>query len=87
MRADAVLAADILPGPFKGAASLTSARHILLTGATGFLGSSLLDLLLERTQAHVTCLVRPRPGVRSAFGSRSRAPGLCSARGKVCTQT
>ena len=67
MRADAVLAAGIRPRPFTGAVSLTSARHVLLTGATGFLGSALLDLLLTRTQAHVTCLVRPRPGVRSAF--------------------
>jgi thioester reductase-like protein len=35
-----------------------SARHVLLTGATGFLGSTLLDELLTRTEAHVTCLVR-----------------------------
>jgi thioester reductase-like protein len=70
MRADAVLAADIRPRPFSGAVSLTDARHVLLTGATGFLGSALLELLLTRTQAHVTCLVR---GPQGAELSRSRA--------------
>ncbi|WP_058042040.1 non-ribosomal peptide synthetase [Streptomyces roseifaciens] len=33
-------------------------RHILLTGATGFLGSFLLRELLDRTEAHVWCPVR-----------------------------
>jgi len=65
MRADTVLGAEIRPRPFTGTVSLTNARHVLLTGATGFLGSALLDLLLTRTQAHVTCLVRSRPGARS----------------------
>jgi amino acid adenylation domain-containing protein/thioester reductase-like protein len=37
---------------------LTEARMVLLTGATGFLGVHLLDELLERTEAAVTCLVR-----------------------------
>jgi len=37
---------------------LTEARRVLLTGATGFLGVHLLDELLERTEAAVTCLVR-----------------------------
>jgi len=61
MRADAELGADIVARPVAGAASLASARHVLLTGATGFLGSTLLDLLLTRTDARVTCLVRPVP--------------------------
>ena len=71
MRADAGLACDLRPRPFIGASSLTDARHILLTGATGFLGAALLDALLTRTDATVTCLVRPRPGVRSAFAAMS----------------
>ncbi|MBL8100976.1 MAG: amino acid adenylation domain-containing protein, partial [Anaerolineales bacterium] len=33
-------------------------RHILLTGATGFLGAYLLSSLLERTHAVIHCLVR-----------------------------
>ena len=33
-------------------------RHILLTGATGFLGAFLLRELLERTEADIHCLVR-----------------------------
>ncbi|WP_051871650.1 non-ribosomal peptide synthetase [Streptomyces sclerotialus] len=33
-------------------------RHVLLTGATGFVGAFLLRELLDRTRAHVYCLVR-----------------------------
>lgn len=33
-------------------------NEILLTGATGFLGAYLLHALLQRTEAHITCLVR-----------------------------
>ncbi|MBG6064672.1 type I polyketide synthase [Micromonospora ureilytica] len=33
-------------------------RHVLLTGATGFVGGYLLHTLLESTAAHVSCLVR-----------------------------
>ncbi|MFJ6381012.1 amino acid adenylation domain-containing protein [Kitasatospora sp. NPDC092039] len=33
-------------------------RHVLLTGATGFIGAQLLHDLLERTDATVHCLVR-----------------------------
>ncbi len=69
MRADAELPTDIRPRPFTGTASLTGARHVLLTGATGFLGSTLLDLLIARTQARVTCLVRSDRG-RSIHGDR-----------------
>ncbi|WP_424893165.1 amino acid adenylation domain-containing protein [Streptomyces sp. XH2] len=36
----------------------TAPRRILLTGATGFLGSFLLRELLDRTEADVWCLVR-----------------------------
>ncbi|MDO5696543.1 MAG: SDR family oxidoreductase [Dermatophilus congolensis] len=34
-------------------------RYVLLTGATGFLGTALLEALLRRTQARVAVLVRP----------------------------
>lgn len=37
-------------------------QHILLTGATGYLGSRLLLELLERSQAKIYCLVRPSSG-------------------------
>ncbi len=33
-------------------------KHILLTGATGFLGAFLLKELLQQTDAHIYCLVR-----------------------------
>jgi amino acid adenylation domain-containing protein/thioester reductase-like protein len=33
-------------------------RHVLLTGGTGFLGAFLLRALLDRTRAHVHCLIR-----------------------------
>jgi thioester reductase-like protein len=69
MRADAELAADIHPRPGTGTASLTDARYVLLTGATGFLGSALLDLLLKRTEARVTCLVRSDRGP-APYGDR-----------------
>ena len=70
IRADVDLGRDIHPRPFTGAASLTDAREVLLTGVTGFLGSALLDALLTQTSARVTCLVRP--GVRSGFAARPR---------------
>ncbi|EKD12578.1 uncharacterized protein L3040_005171 [Drepanopeziza brunnea f. sp. 'multigermtubi'] len=57
LRADATLSEDVKP---TGAAmcSLSSARTVLLTGATGFLGAFLLVDLLEATSARIVCLVR-----------------------------
>lgn len=35
-------------------------KNVLLTGATGFLGSHILDSLLKNTRCNVYCLVRPK---------------------------
>jgi thioester reductase-like protein len=56
MRADAELPDDIAPHGF--ALPTSAARHVLLTGATGFLGAYLLRTLLDETTATVHCLVR-----------------------------
>jgi nucleoside-diphosphate-sugar epimerase/3-hydroxymyristoyl/3-hydroxydecanoyl-(acyl carrier protein) dehydratase len=40
-----------------------STEHHVLTGGTGFIGSSIALELLDRTDATVTCLARPRPGL------------------------
>jgi amino acid adenylation domain-containing protein/thioester reductase-like protein len=57
LRADSTLPNEIKP---SGASicSLSDAKTILLTGATGFLGGFLLSDLLETTSARITCLVR-----------------------------
>ncbi|WP_431956962.1 thioester reductase domain-containing protein [Nocardia lijiangensis] len=44
--------------PLVAAPERVAPRRILLTGATGFLGSHLLLDLLRHSQAHVVCLVR-----------------------------
>ena len=38
--------------------SMSSARRVFLTGATGFVGAFLLEELLKRTRAEVSCLIR-----------------------------
>ncbi|MDX3106715.1 thioester reductase domain-containing protein [Nonomuraea angiospora] len=53
---DAVLDPGIVPDGTASAAG--PARHVLLTGATGFLGAFLLRELLDRADADVWCLVR-----------------------------
>lgn len=56
------------PGAFKPAGGfevLSEQRHILLTGATGYLGSHILYELLHRTNASIYCLMRPH----ASYGS------------------
>lgn len=57
LRADAALPSEIAP-TFRRTVSAGSAAHILVTGATGFLGAHLLRALLDHTTATVHCLVR-----------------------------
>jgi thioester reductase-like protein len=57
LRKDSRLDEDIEPASAK-ITSLKAADTVLLTGATGFLGSFLLNDLLEHTSAHIICLVR-----------------------------
>lgn len=58
LRIDSQLESEIQP--IKGAKiiSLKNAETVLLTGATGFLGSFILNDLLENTSAKILCLVR-----------------------------
>ncbi len=60
---------DSLPPPVKdnGTPLLSSQAepHILITGATGFLGSAILGELLSRTNYEVTCLTRGDLSVRT----------------------
>lgn len=60
--AEVVLDAAIAPSSSKPVTTRTIAepRAILLTGATGFVGSYLLHELLTRTEADVYCLVRAK---------------------------
>lgn len=59
-RRDIVLASEVRP---TGPVSVTMpARRVLLTGATGFLGSYLLHELLRDTDREVYCLVRGEGG-------------------------
>ena len=61
MQQDSILPADIQPPQGAVAANATA---ILLTGATGFLGSHLLDVLMRNTKAHIYCLIRSSKGVK-----------------------
>ncbi len=47
-------------------------QHILLTGATGFVGVHVIEALLRRTTAAISCLVRPEKGVSARSHLRSR---------------
>jgi thioester reductase-like protein len=79
MRADAVLPADIVipSGAARRAGSLLTARHVLLTGATGFLGRWLAKEMIDRSPATVTCLVRPgQSDARTRLGAALSSTGL-----------
>ncbi|AKT42957.1 amino acid adenylation domain-containing protein [Chondromyces crocatus] len=54
---DSTLDPSIRPSP-DAAPPATQLRHLLLTGATGFMGAFLLRDLLSRTDAQIHCLVR-----------------------------
>jgi thioester reductase-like protein len=76
MIADVVLPDDIRPARASVHADtgLRGARTILLTGATGFLGSALLEELLDTSNATIVCLVRPTsPPIRRPATRRIRA--------------
>ncbi|MEK4028112.1 amino acid adenylation domain-containing protein [Pseudobacillus sp. FSL P4-0506] len=53
---------DLPERPIKigsgNSAQLLATQHVLLTGATGYLGSHILQQLLSQTEANVYCLVR-----------------------------
>ncbi|NUR88191.1 MAG: thioester reductase domain-containing protein, partial [Nonomuraea sp.] len=56
--AETTLEGSIRPAPGLPEAPWNAPRHVLLTGATGYLGAFLLKELIERTDATVWCLVR-----------------------------
>ncbi len=73
MFADAVLPADVRTSKRSARTTdLRSARKILLTGGTGFLGQALIQELLETTSATLVCLVRPqvRPAKAGLYALR-----------------
>jgi amino acid adenylation domain-containing protein/thioester reductase-like protein len=57
LQAEAILDLDTCPEMWSGEL-LTEPFHLLLTGATGFLGNFLLAELLRQTSAQIYCLVR-----------------------------
>ncbi|WP_409238902.1 thioester reductase domain-containing protein [Streptomyces sp. PA5.6] len=61
--------------PFSRQAEPVAPRRILLTGATGYLGSHLLLDLLRQGDAHVVCLVR---GADDSAAERRLADALAS---------
>ncbi|MBW3601552.1 MAG: thioester reductase domain-containing protein [Actinobacteria bacterium] len=85
LRAEATLDPDIVPERPGPPRTLRDARHVLLTGATGFLGTFLLDALLSRTGATVHCLVRagqadPIEAVRAGLRRHGLAGSLDATR-------
>jgi len=58
LAAEAILSPGIRPAAGAPVHSVAHPQHVLLTGATGFLGAFLLAELLATTDASVFCLVR-----------------------------
>ncbi len=67
---DATLPAEIRPPLAPRPAG--PPEHVLMTGATGFLGAHTLAQLLQTTEARVTCLVRGGDGARVVEALASR---------------
>jgi myxalamid-type nonribosomal peptide synthetase MxaA len=72
-RADIVLAEDIRPAQTVSAPG--SFRHVLLTGATGFVGAYLVRELLRQPETEVWCIVRGKDG-RNRLEQALRGYGL-----------
>jgi thioester reductase-like protein len=66
-----------------GRPARTAPAHILLTGASGFVGAHLLDELLRVTDAAITCLVNASDGAAAGdrLNSRAQRYGLQLAAG------
>ena len=69
MLEDSLLPADVQPlrtGASSMQGGLLQARHVLMTGATGFIGRWLAKEILAQSEARLTCMVRP--GKEAAIG-------------------
>ena len=65
---------------------LTRSGHVLLTGATGFVGQAILErLLVSRPETRVTVLIRPRGRVTGAerLAGLARKPIFRTLRDRV----
>lgn len=87
MLADCVLPEDVRPAARarSAAGSLLKAKGILVTGATGFLGSRLVAELLDRSNARLFCLVRggsapPRRRLLESLAAFGVTPAAFDAR-------
>lgn len=76
---DAILSPAISPTSQRS--SSLDPKHVLLTGATGFLGAFLLRELLDQTESKVTCLVRAKDaeGGAERVAQNLRSYGLWEA--------
>lgn len=61
LSAFAVLPEDIVPGD-KQSANILEQETVFLTGVTGYLGASILEVLLQQPNTRIQCLVRSDDG-------------------------